>query len=231
MWLMWLPFFGIWWWFFTLVVFVFIINAEENDSAGGAFGFLFAYLVLITIFGDGVTILKWIGNNPGSSFFGMIGYILLGVPWARFWWKWKQSEKRDEYNDFRKSFLIKHNAITVADNHLDFQIPDNLLVEWNNPDNIYLNHINKRVFWTEYKNTLVCAMTWWPIHFGSFFMKDFITTGWRQMLMIFKAVFDKVDRDTWSDVEDDFRKATPEQIEAHREENHRTNTQAKIRKY
>jgi hypothetical protein len=215
---MWFPFFGTWWWFLTALLILFVIIAEENDSAGGAFGILFAYLGVITIFGDGVTILKWIGNHPGWTFLGLIGYLVLGVPWARFWWKWKQSEKRDEYNEYRRKFLLERGIITIDDNHLDFQIPDLLLAEWNKSNNIYLTNLNKREFWTDHKDTLVCAMTWWPIHFGSFFLKDFIASGWKRMLIIFRAVFDKVDRDVWGDVEEDFRKSTPEQVATYEQE-------------
>lgn len=211
MWLMWFPFFGTWWWLFSLLFLVLIITAEERDYAGGAFWILVGYITLITVFGEGIAILKWIGNHPFWSFLGVILYALLGVPWARFWWKWKQTEKREEYNEFRRKFLLKNNVISVNDNHLDFQIPDHLLVEWNNSNSMFMSHLNKRVFWTEHKDTLVCAMTWWPIHFASFFLKDFITTGWRRLLLVFRAVFDRVDNETWSDVEQDFRVATDEQ--------------------
>jgi hypothetical protein len=48
-------------------------------------------------------------------------------------------------------------------------------------------------------------MTWWPIHAGCFFLKDFLWSMWQRVVTMLGEVFSKIDEKTWGDVEEDFR--------------------------
>ena len=200
---MWLPFFGTWWWIITVAAFIILIIAEENNSAGGAFGVLLTYLGIITLVGEGGSILGWVGDNPWRVAISVLGYLVLGLPWAAFWWWWKQSEKFEEYSTKRRKFCINKNICTESEYSPDIKIPDEYLQEWRGSGYTYDNS-NLRAFWVEHKDTLTCAMTWWPIHAGSFFFKDFLWNMWNRILNLFSQVFDSIDKKVWGGVSDDF---------------------------
>mgnify|MGYP007077387656 CR=1 FL=1 len=206
---LWLPFFGTWWWIFTIVALLIIIGLEEAEEPGGAFGVLVLYAIVLVFLGEFGKVLSWIGDNPWRTAGTVLAYFTLEVPWASFWWWWKQSEKHNEYKEKRRAYFVDRGICTMDAYTDDMEIPDVHLADWQGKS-YYRGNITLRAFWHEHKKALTCAMTWWPIHAGSFFFKDLLWNFWNRVLNAFHAIFDGIDKRVWGDVQSDFRQVESE---------------------
>ena len=207
MWFMWFPLFGTWWWLLTLAAFITIIWLEELHEPGGAFLALITYMLIFGFFGTGFSILSWIGDHPMAVGIMAIVYFSAGVPWALFWWKWKQKEHRLKYNEGKRDFLVANNVIDASDvQYATMEIPDTLVEKWNTHTDKHHNFVkNYRTTWMKHRKAITCAMAWWPVHIGSFFLKDFLWDIWGRLLDRFQHWFEKIDGDVWGDASSDFR--------------------------
>lgn len=164
----WIAFFVLlspWWWVLMVLASCLLIYSLERQSGQGAAIILIGTLLLMTFFGE-VQWLKWIAANPLKVLSWIGIYIVSGAIWGVVKWFMYVSQRSEEYESEKLSFLKRHNV----EGH---EVPVELKRKWR-------QHLLNSVKWTtvrgfdmkstlriqpvawENKGKIVTWMTYWP---------------------------------------------------------------------
>jgi len=145
----------LWFWLFlaTFLILEFLwIEAWENGI--GATITLSVFLAIHWFWGD-PSIFQWIGDNPETIAFGMLGYFVTGCVWGFVKWFLHLKEKAREYQEKRLEFLAG-KGVKKAD--LSTPVPENLREDWRR----YSQYKVARPKAAQNKSRIITWMAYWP---------------------------------------------------------------------
>lgn len=104
-WIMLLVPLSIWWWAFVAVVVFFALWSMENeDSVAGIFILTALACIAYLVAGPGITVAKWIIDNPGTLAMWMGGYLAIGTCWCFFKWYGLALKAKNLYNYIQSEY-------------------------------------------------------------------------------------------------------------------------------
>lgn len=202
-------------WILLSVVCILLIAAVEYERPGWATLSLIATFSALAYFGD-FNILTFAKENPLIATGCFVGYFVAGALWALGKWWFFLRARRENYNDTKAEFLRQH-GITGQ------QIPDNLLKEWQEQTNWFIDNHHRRP--TRYakaqdttsvaprardhKSRILTWMAYWPWSMFWTMINDFVKRVFKTIYEEIQVLFQKISDKVFAGVEDDFRPATP----------------------
>jgi hypothetical protein len=231
----WVAFFvlaGPWFWLLAVAAMCFIIWALEEDSGVWATTTLVAFLLLITFFGEGLVVFKWLAANPWMLLWGALAYIGIGAVWGVIKWYFYASSKAEDFEDLKIAWL-KSKGVAGKKVPLELQnewtayVCDNGRFghwEYLDPNDEYYGSTNRYTpkdqrkrkpmldmpySWNN-KARIVRWMSYWPFSMLWSLLDDVVKRIFRRIQRMLGQIMDSITERVWRSHTADFGITTPE---------------------
>lgn len=207
MWAMFLAVGAIGFWILVAVVFILLLIEIEYERPGLATLTFIVFFLALWLFGD-FNIIETVLSAPLLSLACAAGYVVVGFGWSFGKWIffcWSHARK---YNEAKAKFLKKHGV--EGD-----RIPDNLLRDWQRRSpgahyNGYSESNNPTPKAGKNKGRILTWAIYWPWSALWTLINDPVKRLFKEIFHQLKAAYQRIADSAFKGVDDDFRKAPPE---------------------
>lgn len=218
--------FGIWWWVLVLAELFLVGVCSQSDDWWGGWGviFLIGGLALWTLCGD-LGLFSWVVAHPWSLAAGCGIYLVAGVVWSIYKWRFIfLSERMRAYESFKDNWLREHSQPrNIVGGHL--VIPDDSksrflsdlksagsghsLRRGSYSDWSVRGQICVRPLARDNKARITRWMAYWPWSLTWYLVADFLTHLFRAIAEWMEGVFDSMAHRHFRNVEGDWKLPPP----------------------